>query len=311
MGRFLRKLFVLALLLLGTAFVLDAALTRLYRQGRTVKAQWLSRVKGQHFDYAIAGSSRAWWNINVNTIDSACGLRGISLANNHFTPSEVLLSLKLFLAGGNTVDRILLQVDYRSLSDEQNVFSSTVYDYLPWLEDSIVHEHLAARSPEWWWLRRVPLARYVRYNFIWGPEEALVTLLGTRRTIFDSTGTYLSEPTPYRGWPTLELGPRTFSLGGDMQDIIALCREHGIRLSLFTAPYYRLRLPDGTEDRFKEFLRAEGLEHHDFTHRLDSTVYYFNNWHLGPHGGRRFTHMLVREVICPGTHNDPPGPPVP
>ncbi len=298
MRRFLKKILVLCLLMLAAAIVLDAAFTSIFREGRTVKAQWLRSIQGQHFDVVVTGSSRAWWNIDVNAIARACDLRAISLANNHFTPSEVLLSLKLFLANGNTVDRILYEVNYQSLSVEQDEFSSTVYDHLPWLEDTIVYGHLAYRSNEWIWLRHVPFARYARYNFRWGAEEALVTLLDERNTLFDSTGSFFIDR-DYRGYPYYEVRPTTFRLNDDIRRTIRLCEERGIQLVLFMAPYYRLRMFEGGEEQLRNMLNEEGLVMHDFSMRLDSTIHFDNNYHLSLRGGRLFTDMLINELVCP------------
>ena len=99
-------------------------------------------MHGEHFDVAIIGSSRGWWNIDMNAIREKCGLRAGSLANNHFRDPEVLLSLKVFLANGNRADHILMQEDHDNLSVEADHFSSTVYDFLPYLEDSLVSAHL-------------------------------------------------------------------------------------------------------------------------------------------------------------------------
>jgi hypothetical protein len=193
MGRFLRKILILCMALLVAAVVLDLLLTAIFRQGNTVKAQWLDKIEGEHFDLAITGSSRAWWNIDVNEINRRCSIRAISMANNHYTPSEMLLGLKLFLANGNTVDRLLVQADHLNMSAHQDEFSSTIYDHLPWLEDSIVYDHLRDRSKEWPLLRHVPFARYARYNFKWGFEEVLLTITNRRKTLFDSTGSIFMD----------------------------------------------------------------------------------------------------------------------
>ncbi len=300
MGRFLRKIFILCVLLVVAAFALDLLLTPLFQQGRTVKAQWLNNIQGEHYDLAITGSSRAWWNIDVNEINDRCSIRAISMANNHFTPSEILLALKVFLSNGNTVDQILVQVDHYNMAIDQDEFSSTVYDYLPWLKDSVVYEHLRDRSMEWPLLRHVPFARYGRYNFKWGVEEALITVADVRTSLFDSTGSFFIDR-EFRGYPYYEVGEIEYGLNRDIREILRLCEQHGIRLQFFTAPYYRLRLPPGAGTRFHGLMQEQGLDHFDHSHRLDSTIYFDNSWHLSLHGGRAYTDILINEMICPGS----------
>jgi hypothetical protein len=91
-----------------------------------------------------------------------------------------------------------------------------------------------------------------------------------------------------------------YELNKDMEEIIGICAQHGIRLEFFTAPYYRLRLPPGAEKRFHDVFRKHGLVHYDHSHRLDSTIHFDNSWHLSLRGGREYTAILIEEHICPG-----------
>jgi hypothetical protein len=304
MKRFLKKILVLGILLLVAAFTVDAALTAIFRKGRTVKAQWLHNMQGQHHELLVLGSSRAWWNIDVNEINRQCGISGISMANNHFTPSEMLLALKVFLRNGNTTDRVLMQVDYHNMRVEQDEFSSTVYDHLPWLKEDLVYEHLLDRSDEWKFLRLVPAARYVKYNFRWGPEEALITLFDKRRTIFDSTGSFFIDR-PYKGWPYMELERSSYEMHPDFKAILELCESNSIQVDLFMAPYYRLRTADENRHDFDKLMNEHRLQVHNYFDRFDSTIYFDNNWHLSLQGGQIFTQMLIEDVICPADRYDP------
>ncbi len=225
-------------------------------------------------------------------------MRGINLATNHFRSAEILLGLKIFLANGNTADRVLLQLDHQKAKDAGDVFSATIYDHLPWLEEDLVYDHLSERSNEFVLLRKVPFARYARYNFHWGPEEALITLLDRRRTLFDSTGSYFIDRKFY-GNPTLELDSVNVEWDGDLAAVFELCRSNRIAIEVFMAPYYRLELPPGTEQRFRDMMTQYEVEFHDHSHRLDDTLYFEDNWHLGRKGGEVYTNILIDEVICP------------
>lgn len=118
MASSLRKILVQVVLLAALALVLDPLFTRIHQGGNGTKAQWLHRMHGEHYDAVIIGSSRALWNIDMNAINTACGIRSISLANNHFRPAEMLLAM-VPLRNGNTTKRLLLQVDSSVLTDEQ------------------------------------------------------------------------------------------------------------------------------------------------------------------------------------------------
>ncbi len=298
MQRFLRNIALALLLLLAAAVALDALMTGVFRRGRGTKAQWIHNMKDQHYDLAIIGSSRAWWNIDMNAIDSACDLRTVNLANNHYSGREINLSLAMFLANGNTVDRILLQVDHYLLTAETDGFTSTIYEFLPYLHDSVVEARLAGRSLEWEALRHIPLWRYVKCNFMWGPEQFLATATGRRKPLFDSTGTYFSNP-HFHGLEYLTMARTDHRLDEDLKEVIRLCRERNITLECFTTPYLNLRGDPEILAAPARIVDSTGLVLHDFSDRIAGREHYNDTQHLNVAGGKLFTRMLVEEVVCP------------
>ncbi|MBX2973490.1 MAG: hypothetical protein KF797_10330 [Flavobacteriales bacterium] len=298
MGRFLRNIAISLGLLLVLASVLDAVMTRVFRNGHTTKAQWIHNMHGQHYDLAIIGSSRAWWNIDMSTMDTACGLRTVNLANNHYSGREVYLNLAMFLANGNTADRILLQIDHYILTAETDGFTSTIYEFLPYLHDSVVEARLAGRSMEWDAMRYIPLWRYVKCNFMWGPEQFITTVTRHRPTLFDSTGTYFSHSN-FHGSDQLYMKATNHRLDEDLANVIAMCRERGIRLECFTTPYLNLRGAPEVIAAPARIVAGTGLTLHDFSDRIPGKENYNDTQHLSIAGGKVFTRMLIDEVICP------------
>lgn len=300
MKRFLLRLSAPLGLLVILALVLDPLFTRVFRDGRGTKAQWLMSMHGQRFDIAVIGSSRAWWNISMPQLDSACGTRSISLANNHFTPAEMLLAMKAFLRNGNSARVLLLQVDHSSLTDEQEGFSSTVYDFVPFLEDTLVYAHLAPRGDEWFWLRHVPYWRYAKYDFKWGAEQAVLTALGRRAAPFDSTGSYFSPNDKFYGKAGVPYAPVGHRMGDDLRALFALCKERGIIVIPFTTPYYELDMPAEAIGAPGRVLAVEGVRLLDYSDSLPDQRWFNDNKHLNRKGGRRFTEMLARALSSEG-----------
>lgn len=296
MKRFLFRLSIPLGLLLLLAFLLDPLFTSVFREGQGTKAQWLMGMRDQRFDVAVIGSSRAWWNISMDQLDSACGTRSISLANNHFTPAEMLLAMKAFLRNGNRARVLLLQVDHSSLTDEQEGFSSTVYDFVPFLEDTLVYAHLAPRGDEWFWLRHVPFWRYAKYDFKWGVEQAVLTAWGRRTVPFDATGSYFSPNDRFYGKAGVPYAPSGHRMGEDLRALFALCEQHGITVIPFTAPYYELEMPAGAVGAPARVLAEEGLRLIDYSDSLPEKRWFNDNKHLNRKGGRRFTEMLARAL---------------
>ena len=42
-----------------------------------------------------------------------------------------------------------------------------------------------------------------------------------------------------------------------------------------------------------------GIELHDHSPLLDSSIYFDDNWHLGRRGGEAYTGILIEKIICP------------
>ncbi len=290
---------VFVLLLIGLALLLDPLFTSIHQHGKGTKAQWLWRMHQRSYDAVILGSSRAWWNIDMQAVDSACGGRSINLANNHFTPAEMLLAMKLFVRNGNGARKVLIQVDHSTLTEEQQGFSSTVYDFVPFLDDSLVYGHLAPRDPEWFWLRHVPFWRYTKYNFKWGIEQAVLSALDRRPVPFDSSGSYFSPNDRFYGKPGLPYTPERHAFGNDLIDLLELCKANGMEPILFTSPYFGLDIPAAAREALPGVARAAGYALHDYTDSIPDMACFNDNKHLNRVGGTRFTRMLARDLICP------------
>ena len=298
MGRFLRQLALVVVLLIGLAFLLDPLFTQLFQHGRGMKSQWIEQMHNEHFDVAIIGSSRALWNVNTITIDTSCGVRAINLANNHLTPSEILLTLEVFLRNGNTADRLLLQVDHATLSTDAKHFSTKAYEYVPFLDDTLVYDHLRAQSTEWIWLRHIPLWRYVKYNFKWGLEQALYTALDRSPEPFDSTGSYFSPNEQFYEKGNVPYRPAPSTLNAALTRVIDLCRESGSELIPFTAPYHGWTIPDSAKQVPARLLAQHGLRLLDFSDSLAEQRFFNDHQHINRAGGVAFTRMLMDQVIC-------------
>jgi hypothetical protein len=293
MKRFIPMVLVPVALLYLAAVLLDPVFSTIFKQGKGTKAQWLMNLREQRYDIAVLGSSRALWNISMAQLDSTCGTRSLNLANDHFTPAEMLLCMKLFLRNGNRVGVILIQIDHSSLTDEQNGFSSSAYEFLPYLDDTLIYEHLNARSDEWFWLKNIPFWRFVKYNFKWGIEQAALTYTDRRKTPFDSTGSYFSPNDNFYGKSGSVYSPQGHHLGNDLQELFSLCKANDIKVLPFTAPYHELRMPAEAIGAPTRVLAAHGIDLLDYSDSLQGREWFNDNKHINRKGGRRLTAMLT------------------
>lgn len=295
MRKFLRKVSILFLLVLLIAFILDFIFTQTFQQGNTFKTQWLEQIKNEQFDYVLMGSSRAYWNIDCQEINERTQKKGISLADNNFYPSDILIRFKRFLENNNQTKKVLLQIDYNSFA---NLWASNAsYDFLPFLSDKTTYQHFKYFGMEWELYRWIPFYRYVKFNYKWGTEEFIVTKLKARNRLFDEWGNHFFE---HEILPeeSHEINQEVFDDNFFLNEIFEICKKNKIELICFTAPYYHLKMSTLGEQNFKTKIDALKLNHENFTRIYDQNPNYFaGNIHLSETGGKAFTDLLIEKIF--------------
>ena len=293
MKQYLKNILLLGAMLFILAFIMDFAFTKTFKKGKTVKVQWLQNISNNNYDYAIIGSSRAWWNVDVKKINHIKNINGINLSNNHFGLSEILLRLKRFYHQKNSIEKLLLQIDYKSVFSHKGEFSSTVYNYLPFIDDTLTYNHLKKRNTEWTLYKSIPFWRYAEYNFQWGLEEYIITNLNLRKSIFDNEGSYFTN-NQFHGDSIIKVKYMKQNLNPDLIDIINFCNSKQIELQCFTAPYFNLIINSKTETKFKNIIDSLNLNHYNYTNSFKTNKSMFNdNTHLSLKGGAIFTDSLI------------------
>ena len=293
MKKFLYQLLIVGIIFLLNLLILDFWFTAEFKEGKTNKTQWLYKKKNEHFDLAIIGSSRAWWNIDLNKINESLQLNCISLANNHFTYSEMLLRLKQFYQNGNSIDQLLMQTEYYEFFKNDKKLSISAYDNIPFLDDSITYNHLKEKSFEWVKLKYVPFWRYAEYNRQWGVEEFLISKLGIRNTIFDSTGSFFSNDKFY-GKDSIEFGAaETNQPNQDFKELIKFCNNKNIKVLIYTAPIYHAIINPKSQEDLRRQLASMNIAYRDFTHLYTDSTKFNDNTHLSIKGGQAFTNVII------------------
>jgi len=293
MRKFIVQLLFLGGILLVVASGVDSYFTSVFQRGKSNKNQWLNTINDSSYDVGVLGNSRAWWNIDMNTFNSELDKRCINLSNNHFPYCEMLLRLKQFYANGNSVDVLLIQTEYWSLFGEEKGFSNTVYNNIPFLDDTTTYAYLSERSSEWIKLKHVPLWRYSEYNRQWGVEELLITLLDKRNTIFDTTGTFFSNNRFYGNDRITFDQPESFQINADFLAVHNFCVSKGIQMSIFTAPIYKLEFHEGSQHQMENVLDSLGLDYRNYMNMYADSTFFNDNTHLSVRGGEHFTDTLV------------------
>jgi hypothetical protein len=158
----------------ATAYVLDATISRGLKQIQTSKFGSLNRVMSGAVDaeVVINGSSRALVHYDPRIIQQVTGYSAYNLGMNGVLIDVQLAVLKSYLQR-NSRPKIIIQ------NLESFTFKTTkpgeIYDpaaYLPYLNDEALYSALRAIDPAVWKWRHIPLYGYVvedmTFTWAWG-----------------------------------------------------------------------------------------------------------------------------------------------
>jgi hypothetical protein len=297
MKQFFIRLFILLAITWSVFWVLDIAFTHVFKKGYYTKIQWLYKMEGQHFDYALHGSSRAFTTIDIPGIDSAKKLKGINISVDGSSIPDQYIMLKLFLKNGNTVKKLYLQIDPFS-SNTEDLFDFAIPKFLPYMKEKMVFDHFKQFGGEWYAFRYIPFYRYAKYNTLWGAHEVLIDQFHILPQDFDQYGDFFYPNVNYKG--PEKLRHLTFDLNGKykfLNQIIDLCKEHHIQLVLFTAPVADIIIDADYKQNiaaFTQMMKAKDVAYYNYGDLYgNDPKFFYNEIHITKEGAADFTNKLL------------------
>lgn len=308
MTRYLTKLALLTTILVLGLHVLGLWLHKVFQQDEGDKVEWMKGVKGQRFDYAFLGNSRALTGVNVQRLNEKTGLKGINLGYSDASLMFVYASLYSFIEQQqNEVRTAVVQMGPLIL------FEGRRHKYP--LADLYYHDLSKDREFdgdfEYQNLAKVysyaPIFKYVEYHALYSLKK-FFRARSNVNLFKESLGTtYMPDldsvqiPRRYQG----EIAPCT-TLARDFdhfKKLVDFCEEREIELVLYTAPAYRYSEFLGKEyPKFDSLLTAHLTENesnwYDFRDLWPKKVAYFPDVvHLNKEGVAAFTDVLSKEMV--------------
>ena len=297
MKKIFRNIFILCSILYAIFWVLDLGFTSVYKKGDYTKIQWLYNMNDQHYDYAVHGSSRAYTTINVKEIEKSIGLKGINLAVDGSTIPDQYLMVKIFLENNNTIDHLYLQIDPWATNIEE-VSEFAIPKFFPYLKEERVFNHFKQFGAKWYAYKYIPFLRYAEYNTIWGVHQLLNEGFDLFPQDFDMYGCYFYTEENYRG--EMALQKMAFDLDGDykfLNQIINLCKENNVELTLFTSPVANIKLNEEYIENmsaFKNKMIADNINYFNYGDLFGNDTYFFTDEiHLNKYGVNDFTKTII------------------
>lgn len=269
------------------------------------KPFWVFTKTNQRYDYAIGGSSRAYNNADVITIDRALGRKGINIAFSGSGLAENYLTLYLFLKQGNKIKNYILQLDDWSLINPDSSFSYPFHEYyfFPYMNDGEVCTTIRENRPYIKYLvwKYLPFVKYSEFNNIFPLQNSLKRV----PPVFDSLmGTGLladrhKDDHDMNGEGRVMEHKLFRSNLKYLGKIIDLCKKENIGLYFYTAPIYNKFFEKLKRDECQacvdSVIAGNKVRYFDFTldpHFRDTALLY-NETHLNMPGTILFSGILA------------------
>jgi len=302
MKKFLIKSGLFLLLFLGVnslfTLYLDFQLPRNVRH----KLFWVFSHQQQHFDFVIAGHSRAFNLVDIPTIQKKTNTTGLNIALGGSGLTDNYLIFRKFIENGNHVKNLIVQIDIYSLNSAQSFgypfhdFLFLPYIYTDYIGDAIKRHRGWLRYFFWKYL---PCTRYIEFNSKYDLEflrSSFRTDSGWNRSLgskifYDLNYKNFKKP-PARKYSVAPIDSLY------LEKLLEFTREQTINVVFYTAPvYYKLQGYHNTQipDRFlQEICQKYQIPHLDFTAlALCQNQYYFRDYnHLNSAGTLLFSEIL-------------------
>jgi hypothetical protein len=275
------------------------------------KQIWILNKNKQEYDIAFLGSSRVFTCIDAGTISKKTDRRAINLGCDGASLMENYVVLSQFLANGNKVDSIYLQLDNTSLSNMKKALSYPFHDYLflnklnnEEVKEAIIEDKGKLKFYLWKYL---PLFKYAEFNTFF--NLSFLNPFETKKTDpfdFNSGSKLIEANMPDSLF--LRVSHQKFKSDTFRYDktslmyidkILSLCNENKIKCHFFKVPIYKAefesyRSSHQTSEYLRQLAVQKSCNFYDFQNlELSGNRIYFKDCsHLNAEGVKIFSAIL-------------------
>lgn len=306
------KLACFACLVLLLSILLDALIgSGLRRINTSSFGVWNRIVDGKiDADVVISGSSRALTHYDPRVIEELTGLKAFNIGLNGSQTDMQLARLKTYLRHNKTPRLLIHNLDVFSLQ----ITHDGVYDpaqYIPYLAEPAIYAALMHIDSDYWKAKFLPLYGYsvqdLRFNWIlgimgffgWDPSEDHFLGFKPRYTAWTEDFERFKMMNPHGVRIDLEADGVK-----EMEGLIRLCGEQGIKVLLVYSPEYqemqRLTMNrDQVFARFAELRDQFSVPMWDYSNSPISAgkQNFYNSQHLNADGARVFSQEVGAKIL--------------
>lgn len=270
---------------------------------------WNQVMEGRvNAEVIVTGSSRASVHYDPRTIEAATGQTAFNLGLNGSQTDMQVAFFKAYLAHNRTPEIVLHNLDAFSFVTSHEVYNPAQYS--PYLYDNELYGALRKINTGIWKSRYVPLYGYVVEDmnltwvrglagfFGWSPAEDYFQGFNPRHKTWTNEFDSFKAHNPHG--VRFDIEPAGIR---DLEELIRVCKEHGIQLIFVYSPEYR-EMQGLTQNRLEIFDRFRELANHydvpfwDYSDWKydDNRDLFYNSQHLNATGAAVFSADLANRL---------------
>ncbi len=309
MRRFARYGAIFLLILLALCFALDYLVTSGLRKSEMFQySEWNAIVNGDaSADVIIQGSSRTWVGISPEILSDRLGLTCYNLGIDGYPLAMQLARYRLYREYNEKPEVIVQSLDSYSLNDRADLYMNN--QFLPYLNEGIVHEAVEPYHYFHWYDYYLPLVRYRGKVDLIG--KGLAEFLHLEHFTNGKVRGYQAQD---REWSDefdrwKEQHPDGVEqvylqrLVDELDAFLAECRRDGIMVVLVYPPEYG-QARDMVNNRgeifaiYRDLADKYQVEFLDYSYdaMADDTKYFYNSQHLNKLGSELFSAKLAERL---------------
>ncbi len=286
MGKFLKHLFWLVVIILVGMIVLDFLYTKVYTNAiPRNKTQYLLQLNHTKIDYVFMGSSRTENHIVTDLVESETGKKAINLGVQGGKLDDVYLMLKLLLANNMPPERVFVQVDYLFNYDTPSTIVGT--ESLPYIRNNKIIKTHRSNNSDFTQNFYVPFYRYAKNDFKLGFREFFNSARGKKSKTDLSNGFVPLHGNFSKG--TYSMPNKILKRNKSLDSISTFCKRNNIEVSYFTSPFCE----ETKNQEYIKKLKQKLPNLIDFSQTIKNNKYFQNCGHLNEKGALLFTQMLI------------------
>jgi len=300
--RFVFRLASFLLPLWGGSFLIAKELDNYFKVNHTHKQLWSLAQHNQSVDYAVVGSSRAFHNIDIPTLEKRVGGKAINLGYDGQSITDIYLTLHIFLTHQNQARTVVMQLDGWDLSNAHKFLD---YLYLPYAADDRVSATVAAFRPvkHNLFMRVLPLAKYAEYNEFYIPtilrearsNHSTYDENGGSELLFDDSY-HVTSAAQSEAQFSVDVGARYY-----LDQIVELVRSRETKLIVFSAPVYRdpasHKYVHDSRSFIASYCEERGITYVDLMDADFARSEFRDSNHMNAEGALRLTEMLGDRLL--------------